>query len=255
MTSMYAAISATIAREHAVARHQPRVAVPDQRFSIYVESDDDEDDDTADSAQPEEDAGYVRPDVCVRCGGRVYALQRCQRCFPTVQVGERTRGEVLDSDTWRQSQARLAGHKTFDSTERCPKCHTRERHVVGGRCVRCVAAAVANGEYDAAPAPAAAPVKTTKSWSIKPKSSTARSAVVDDTSTKCRPVAPKPVAPAKPIKVALPKPPADRHKPKSAEWRAKIAAAMVAENARRRAVRASSSHEPVTPQVESKPAV
>lgn len=81
----------------------------------------------------------------------VYALQKCQAYFPTQQIGTTLHGseDSRSGEQVRQREARLAGAKTYTSVNRCPQCRGFERFTVGQRCCVCVAAALANGEYDA----------------------------------------------------------------------------------------------------------
>ena len=153
----YAALRDAVVAQHVRERHERHD--DNSRFTIYMQPTDEEEE--SDSAVDEEqatadelpdddepDTHWQRPDVCARCGGRIYPLQRCQRCHPTVQIGSLTRGQILDNDSERKMQARIAGQRTYTSKERCPKCKGVERHVVGDRCTVCVAAAYASGvEY------------------------------------------------------------------------------------------------------------
>jgi hypothetical protein len=208
VTSMYSAISDEQVQRLARLRHRSPT-VTDARFTIFVAPADD-DDDTVEpndaDEQPDEDEPdtYQRPDVCAECGGRIYALQNCLRCFPVVELGSKTRAETMNPDTQRKMTARADGRRFYKSMTPCKTCSDPEptRHCVGDRCVVCTAAAAARGEYNEV---ATVPIVVLP----KPK--------------RVRTYTPKPVAP---IKVAAPpKPPVDRHAPKSEQHRARIAAA------------------------------
>ena len=201
--NMYAAIAAEQAQRLARLRHQPRT-VTDQRLTIYIEPDDDDDTAEDDELPDEDEPVWVRPDVCATCGGRIYALQNCLKCYPVVELGSKTRAETMNPDTQRKMTARAHGRRFYKSMTPCKTCSDPEptRHCVGDRCVVCTAAAAARGEYNEV---ATVPIVVLP----KPK--------------RVRTYTPKPVAP---IKVAAPpKPPVDRHAPKSEQHRARIAAA------------------------------
>jgi hypothetical protein len=167
--------------------------------------------------------------TCDECGGVRYPnphangrfanCQPCQACTPSVQIGAALRGseDARSGEQVRQREARIVGAKTYTSVNRCPICHGVERFTVGQRCVVCVTA-----EYADAP---------TLPLPI----------IVAKATPKPKPVAVVKVKPVAVVKVKPIKPPADRHRPKSEQHRAAIAAA-----AWRRYHPESSSHEPVT---------
>ena len=223
--SVYSSIAADQVQRH--VRQRRRRSVADERFTIYTEPAGDDDDtvepNDADEEPDDDEPTYQRPDVCSICGGRIYALQNCLRCLPVVELGSKTRAETMNPDTQRKMTARIAGQRTYVSMTPCKSCSDPEpvRHCVGDHCVACVQAAAARGEYDevaTVPTPAI----------VKPKPKRVRVYVPKPAP---KPVAPKPVAP----KVI------DRHRPRTPEWRAAIAASMVLENARRRAARAAAT--------------
>ena len=181
-----------------------------------------------------EDAiAVVGSSTCDQCGGVRFpnpnaGWQACQRCYPPVLIGENKRPYSVEEQ--RKRDARLNGDRTYASVERCPNCRSTERFTVGAHCVRCVAAAVERGEYDDDADMTPLPLRKPKPPKKRIRVYTPKPAPV--------PVAPKPVKPPKPPRVYVPHP-IDRHAPKSPEWRAKIAAAALVREARRRAERAA----------------